>query len=116
VKFLVDAQLPKRLSDWLCYKGFDAIHTLDLPQANASSDLTIIEIADQQQRVVITKDADFVDAFHLRKQPQKLLLVTTGNLNNKKLLLLFSENLEKICAALSESNFIELSTNNVVLH
>lgn len=30
MKFLIDAQLPKRLCDWLRAKGYDALHTLDL--------------------------------------------------------------------------------------
>jgi len=29
VKFLIDAQLPRRLARWLNDRGFDAIHTLE---------------------------------------------------------------------------------------
>jgi len=32
VKFLVDAQLPRRLALWLQQRGHDVIHTLDLAQ------------------------------------------------------------------------------------
>jgi len=31
VKFIVDAQLPARLKYWLVEKGYDTIHTDDLP-------------------------------------------------------------------------------------
>jgi len=34
MKFLVDAQLPYHLKAWLLLKGFDAIHTTDLPDQN----------------------------------------------------------------------------------
>ncbi|MBT8421048.1 MAG: DUF5615 family PIN-like protein, partial [Gammaproteobacteria bacterium] len=34
MKFLVDAQLPRRLASWFSTQGFDAIHTLDMPKAN----------------------------------------------------------------------------------
>ena len=31
MKFLVDAQLPRRFANWLNEAGQDALHTLDLP-------------------------------------------------------------------------------------
>jgi len=34
MKFLVDAQLPRRLARWLQASGHDAIHTRDLPEGN----------------------------------------------------------------------------------
>lgn len=33
-RFLVDAQLPRRLAIALRQNGFDAVHTLDLPNGN----------------------------------------------------------------------------------
>jgi predicted nuclease of predicted toxin-antitoxin system len=36
MKFLVDAQLPRRLIHRLREAGHDAIHTLDLPDGNRS--------------------------------------------------------------------------------
>ncbi len=47
MKFLVDAQLPKVLAEFLCGKGYAAIHTLDLPDKNRTTDKQIIEIAVQ---------------------------------------------------------------------
>jgi predicted nuclease of predicted toxin-antitoxin system len=32
MKFLVDAQLPRRFCGWLTEAGHDALHTLDLPR------------------------------------------------------------------------------------
>jgi predicted nuclease of predicted toxin-antitoxin system len=34
MKFLIDAQLPRRMVRWLSAAGHDAIHTLDLPDRN----------------------------------------------------------------------------------
>jgi len=45
MKFLIDAQLPKLLADFLSEQGFNTIHTLDLPLANATSDTEIREIS-----------------------------------------------------------------------
>jgi len=38
MKFLLDAQLPQKLSLFLFYKGNDSLHTLDLPHKNRSKD------------------------------------------------------------------------------
>ena len=39
-----------------------------------------------EQRVVITKDADFVNSFLLHGQPHELLLVSTGNISTSELI------------------------------
>lgn len=57
MKVIVDAQLPKRLSDFLGSKNVDSKHTLDLPDKIATSDQEIIRLADQEERIVITKDS-----------------------------------------------------------
>ena len=95
MKFLVDAQLPRRLVKRLREAGFDAIHTLDLPLSNRTSDTEINALSIREQYVVVTKDADFVNSFHLHHQPYKLLLVSTGNIRNLELETLFLANIEK---------------------
>ena len=65
MRFLLDAQLPRRLAKRLAESGHDVVHTLDLPLANRTPDREIIRLADAEDRVVITKDADFVDTFLL---------------------------------------------------
>ncbi|MEP7145175.1 MAG: hypothetical protein ABI707_19980 [Ferruginibacter sp.] len=41
MKFIVDAQLPKVLSDLLNTSGFDSVHKLELPEMNRTSDIII---------------------------------------------------------------------------
>jgi predicted nuclease of predicted toxin-antitoxin system len=60
VKFIVDAQLPRALAVALTAVGHQAIHTLDLPAKNLSSDTVITRLADAEGRIVMSKDADFV--------------------------------------------------------
>lgn len=45
MKFLVDAQLPKRLAIFLNQAGYDAKHTLDLPDQNATPDSYINDLS-----------------------------------------------------------------------
>jgi predicted nuclease of predicted toxin-antitoxin system len=82
MKFLVDAQLPYGLKVWLLAKGFDAIHTIDLPAQNLSSDMDIVQVADAEDRIVISKDSDFLKLHVLRKKPTRLLMITVSLLQN----------------------------------
>ena len=116
MKFLVDAQLPLRLARWLQDEGHDALHTRDLPQGNRTPDADINERSVREQRVVITKDEDFVDTFHLSREPRKLLLVATGNIGNSELEELFTSNLDEIVHALETSDFVELSRDMLISH
>ena len=90
MKFIVDAQLPRRLAHFLQNAGYDTLHTLDLPHQNATPDSNINTLSIAQERIVITKDADFVDSFLTIRQPYKLLLVSTGNIKNSQLETLFA--------------------------
>ncbi|WP_330203745.1 DUF5615 family PIN-like protein [Cyanobacterium sp. DS4] len=82
MKFLIDAQLPKKLVSLFLDLKQEAIHTLDLPKQNTTQDEEINELSCQYQYIVVTKDKDFLDSFILRKKPYKLLLITTGNIKN----------------------------------
>jgi predicted nuclease of predicted toxin-antitoxin system len=68
MKFLIDAQLPVRLSRFLQAAGYDAIHTRDLPQQNATPDTEVNTISLQESRIVITKDSDFFDSFLISRE------------------------------------------------
>lgn len=85
MKFLVDAQLPHRLAELLWVAGHEVVHTLDLPLGNRTPDAVINQLSLAEQMVVVTKDTDFVLSFRLKRQPYKLLLVSTGNISNAAL-------------------------------
>lgn len=116
MRFLVDAQLPRRLVHWLQAEGHEAVHTRDLPEGNRTRDATINELSMLDQRVLITKDEDFVDTFLLRRQPYKLLLVSTGNTSNRELEQLFQDNLESLVRAFEAYDFIELDRAFLTYH
>jgi predicted nuclease of predicted toxin-antitoxin system len=112
----VDAQLPRRLARWLSDAGYDAVHTRDLPHGNRTRDAAINEISAREQRIVITKDADFVNSFTLHHQPYKLLLVSTGNIKNAELEKLFSQNLQQIVDAFQLHDFVEIDRKMLTIH
>jgi predicted nuclease of predicted toxin-antitoxin system len=116
MKFLVDAQLPRRLAALLEQAGHDATHTLDLPLGNRTTDTVINQLSRNEERVVVTKDADFVDSFLLRQEPWKLLLVSTGNIRNAELIALFLANIEKISEGFDSFDFIEINQTELIFH
>jgi predicted nuclease of predicted toxin-antitoxin system len=115
MNFLVDAQLPRRMADWLAAAGCDAIHTQDLPDANRTADERINDVALSQQRVVITKDADFVDSHLLHGRPPKLLLISTGNISNRELEALMAPLVPDIVYELASHSFLELGRAGIVV-
>ncbi len=115
MKFLVDAQLPRRLVQWLAAGGAEAIHTLDLPKGNRTTDRDVADIADRDDLVVVTKDADFVDAHLLHGAPVRLLLVSTGNITNLALEALFVPLIPAILRGFEVSRFIELQHDGLVV-
>ena len=116
MKFLIDAQLPRRLAHQLRVAGFEATHTLDLPQGNRTTDQELITFSITENCVVITKDADFVESFLLRHEPGKLLLVSTGNIGNVELLRLFQLNIDQLVEAFETFDFVEVNRTSMICH
>jgi predicted nuclease of predicted toxin-antitoxin system len=102
---LIDAQLPRR----------DAIHTLDLPDGNHSTDDQVIDRAEQDGRVVVSKDADFVNTHLLLGRPSRLLLVSTGNISNADLQQLLVPLLVALDAAFQANVFVELTRSGITI-
>lgn len=116
MKFLIDAQLPRRLAHQLRAGGFETTHTFDLPHGNRTTDRALIEVSLTEHCVVVTKDSDFVESFLLRREPWKLLLVSTGNIVNSELLRLFLLNIEQLSESFKTFDFIELNRTSMICH
>jgi len=116
VRVLVDAHLPKRLSEFLSAHDIESKHTLDLPKKNATPDPEIIRFADDENRIVISKDSDFLDNYILDGSPKKLLIVSTGNINNRNMIQLFEKNLETLKSLFEENSVIEINEEEIQVH
>lgn len=116
MRVLVDAHLPKRLAEILSAHDIESKHTLDLPKMNETPDHEIIQIADQEDRIVISKDSDFLDNYILDGSPKKLLIVSTGNINNQSLIQLFEKNLKTLKTLFEESSVIEINEEEIQVH
>lgn len=116
MKFIIDAQLPYKLSVFLNSKGHDCIHTNELPKGNFWSDEEIIRVSVADKRIVITKDNDFFNSYFVAGMPEKLIVVSTGNISNKRLMEIFQANLEKIILVLEENCLIQITQAGILVH
>lgn len=91
-------------------------HPRQLPGGNRTPDLEVTRIADNDDRIVVTKDRDFVDSHVLAGSPRSSLIVSTGNISNDELLGLFIANLNALESAFTSSRLVELSYDAIVIH
>lgn len=113
MKFLIDAQLPARLARLLNDAGHDAIHTLDLPERNRTTDAEISRVADAEDRIVVSKDSDFRASHLLAGTPARLLVLSTGNSTNRDLLALIDGHLDAVVAAFEGASLVELTVDDL---
>ena len=83
------------------------------PAGNRSKDGVLNAISASEQRVVISKDADFYFSHLLHGRPWKLPLVRTGNIGRRDLCDLIERNLAAILAALDSHTLVEIDRHSV---
>ena len=104
MKFIIDTQLPPKLSRFLKKMGYDSVHTTHYPEGHLLADKEIILIAKSEERTVVTKDSDFLDHFVLKGAPPKVLLVEFGNISNNDLITMFKQDIDNIVELFKEGN------------
>jgi predicted nuclease of predicted toxin-antitoxin system len=113
MRFLIDAHLPPSLRSIFKEAGHDAVHTLDLPEKNASRDRLLNEVSMSEKRVVITKDTDFYYSHLLQGRPWKVIMVRTGNMSLRATREMFQTHLPALIEALESGSLVELKQNQV---
>jgi predicted nuclease of predicted toxin-antitoxin system len=116
MNFLIDANLPRRLVHLFRERGHQAIHTIELPGGNATTDSALLDYSDEHNCVVTTKDSDFSVSFWLQNRPNKLLLISTGNIRNADLEALLIANFDELIKGLTENRFVELTHEHIIVH
>lgn len=84
MKFLVDANLPPRLCEWLRLRRHDAEHLADRDLLTAT-DTEIWELARLARVAIFSKDVDFYDRALLFGPPPQVVHVAVGNCSNTRL-------------------------------
>ena len=65
-------------------------------------DQEIIELAIFENRIIVTKDQDFLDHYLMKGSPPTVLMIQTGNASNRVLLSLVQHNRDLIMGMFSE--------------
>ena len=81
MKFVVDANLPVEVVDWLKSIDHESIHVADL--GIQENDGLIWDHALQTGAIVLTKDRDFANWVRGRSPAPRLVWLRTGNLRKK---------------------------------
>jgi predicted nuclease of predicted toxin-antitoxin system len=104
MRFLVDAQLPLRLVDYLRSKGHEAEHVA-LVLSERAKDTEIAAYAKASGAVIVSKDADFIDLLADAVDPA-LVWVRSGNTTNRLLIALLDLHWPRIEVALQEGQSV----------
>ncbi|HZV25811.1 MAG TPA: DUF5615 family PIN-like protein [Acidothermaceae bacterium] len=107
MRFLVDANLSLRLAVSLNEAGHDAVHVADLGMSRAT-DLEILEVADREDRVVVSADTDFgtLLAMGNRRRPSVLLLRLASPRRTEQLTAVLQLNLPAVVDALDAGSVV----------
>ncbi len=112
MKFVVDENLGPSVSNWLRNKGFDTFCVLR--EATSVDDTTVLQIANNDNRIIITNDKDFGELVFKNNLPSKGLVLLRlqdnsllGRINALKNLF------DNYLSLINEANFIVVSDENV---
>ena len=103
--FLVDNQLPQALARFLISRGHQAEHVLDLNMDEAA-DGFIWNYALKNQRVIITKDEDFISLSLQSGGENQVVWVRLGNCRTPALLAAFETAMPKLIQALQQGDHV----------
>ena len=87
-----------------------------MPNKERTSDAEIRTLSQAENRIVITKDNDFFESYIINKSPSSLLLVSTGNIVNKKLFSLFNKYFDLIIKHFETYSFVEITNDVIFAH
>ena len=117
LKFIIDTQLPPLLAELLRYKGYDATHTSDYPDGIFMTDNQIVEYAEKENRIIVSKDADFFHLVMLSHKNIKVILIELGNIKNKLLLEKISESLNIIIEQFEDgASLVIVQNDNLITY
>lgn len=105
MKFFIDAQLPITLARWLRGRGCDAVHVLEC-EAGQLEDRVLWEMAQQEGRIVISKDEDFFIFATRPNNSGRLLWLRMGNCRTTDLISSLNKSWQYIDQAFADNQRI----------
>jgi predicted nuclease of predicted toxin-antitoxin system len=105
MRLLVDNQLLLALANHLRARGHDCLHVLDIALDEAS-DLNVWSFGIRDNRVIVSKDEDFVFLANRPGDGGRLIWVRLGNCRNQALLAAFDQLHDDLVAAIDSGQRI----------
>jgi len=103
---VVDAQLAPAIANWISDTfSLEAKVLRDIGLRDAD-DIVIFNYARNNNCIVITKDADFVDLLQKHGAPPKIILLTCGNTSNSRLKEIFLKQLPTALSILASNEIM----------
>lgn len=85
-----------------------------MPNKNSTTDSEINKKSIKENRIVFSKDSDFYDRYLVKSGPFKLIIISTGNISNKDLLIPFEKNLDQILNQITYNFVVEITANSLI--
>jgi predicted nuclease of predicted toxin-antitoxin system len=105
IRFLIDAQLPPGLAQWLTTRGYAAEHVNRIG-LGATSDSAIWRYAVRTHAILVTKDEDFVALAGREPAGPQVVWIRIGNISNDALQLALDPMLDEIVRSLNAAERI----------
>lgn len=116
MQFLCDVHISYKLVAYLESMGFKAIHVNQILDKSETKDSDICKYADENNLIVVTKDADFRNSFFIKRTPSKLIKINLGNISNQKLIKIFSKHISIFQGLYDKKSFLlEIGQENIQL-
>ena len=114
MKFLCDVHISIGLVKFLCEKFPESIHVNAILSSWNTSDEEIMQYADLNDFIIISKDKDFKNSHLIRKKPKKLIKINLGNISNAELIKVFEININEFLKFENKKSFlIEIDSNEI---
>lgn len=113
MQFLCNVHISLKIVKFLNSKNYNCIHVNSILDKWYTKDSAMANYSDENDLILITKDADFRDSYFLKNTPKKLLKINLGNISNSELITIIETNLDKIEKLNKNQNFIlEIDSSN----
>lgn len=107
-RFLIDENLPDDLADAL---GAECGHAIKLGER--PTDDALWQYAQREDRVILTKDADFFNKLTLHGSPPKVIWIRTGNMRRIELIAFMVQQWPIIRGLLDQADLVEVHRDRI---
>lgn len=115
-KYIVDANFSKKIATLLHSHDLDVIHVADLTQGTKTKDREINLISIRENRIVITRDHDFLDSYFSSPRPYKILFISDFYQKESKIIAYLQDHISEINELFESHGLIELKNGEIIKH